>query len=136
MYSCLADELIAPQLKAQAGARASLANTQVTLLHGWCVLLGMHRGTYCVLHENSEHVSAVMFQFPLIIRNLSKWHLISLMALNPVRCVPQVSLIEMRDSAKVLRERAPLDDALLKFVRHRAKTHAASHGNYLPALVR
>lgn len=48
----------------------------------------------------------------------------------------QVSLIEMRDRAEVVRQRVPLDASLLTFLRARAHTRAHHPGNYLPALVR
>lgn len=41
----------------------------------------------------------------------------------------------MSDAAHVIKKRAPPDQALLDFLKHRSATaRAASHGNYLPAL--
>ena len=45
-----------------------------------------------------------------------------------------VTLIEMSDEAEVLLERVPINDALLRYLRERSTSRAASHGNYLPAL--
>jgi hypothetical protein len=45
-----------------------------------------------------------------------------------------VSIVEMSDTATVTLDRAPVDDALARYLGRCRGNYAKSHGNYLPAL--